>query len=149
MVAPVAGLSRRIRRSVMVKKSLRFLVVSSCPYSEAILCSLGPANNAKAVFDFKAYRLVVLPHVTSGIFLGADNVQQRVLGNVPHRFGLHSESIKAVGSVELVRLPATSIVPETSPEPSALADLTQKWWQCRRSAQWSCSMTGLCWLPEV
>lgn len=80
------------------------------PVQRGHIVQLGPGEQREPVFDFEAHGLVVLPHVASGIFLGADNVQQRVLGNVSDRLGLHSESVQAVGRIELVGLPGTSIV---------------------------------------
>ncbi|TNN88405.1 hypothetical protein EYF80_001187 [Liparis tanakae] len=69
-----------------------------------------PGKEGKAILDLKAYRLVVLPHIASGVVLSADDIQQGALGEVVGRLGLHGERVQAVGGVELVRGPGPAVV---------------------------------------
>lgn len=71
---------------------------------------LRAGKERKTIFDLKPNRFVIFPDVTSGIVLGADDDQQRALGNLTHRPGLHAEGVQAVSGVELVRLPRSAVV---------------------------------------
>lgn len=69
-----------------------------------------PRKQRKAVLDLKAHGFVILPHITSRVVLSADDVQQGVLRQVLHCFGLHGEGIQAVSGIELVGLPGSSVI---------------------------------------
>lgn len=67
-------------------------------------------EQGESVFDLKAYRLVILPHVSPGVFLRADNVQKGVLGQILRRPGLHGEGVQTVCGIKLVGLPSSAII---------------------------------------
>lgn len=69
-----------------------------------------PGKQREAVLDLKAYSFVILPHITARVVLSADDVQQGMLSQVLHCFGLHGEGIQAVSGIELVGLPGSSVV---------------------------------------